>query len=164
MESLRGQHDDEWRAGSCAGAFLGTALLLDWGSGGLTLARAVLWTALALGLFAVLLPSRVVAGKDRLAVHGLVRTQKVRTDALVGVWQSGEVTVRLVLRDAYGGRVEIDPRVLVADPLLWHLVDTGARRSREHGTLRYGSPVLRELGERVDGDTARAIFLASGLR
>jgi hypothetical protein len=148
----------------CAAAFLGAALLLDWGAGSLTLARAVFWTGLAFVLLAVLLPPRVVGSRGRLAVHGLVRTQRVRTDALVGVWQSGEVTVRLVLRDAYGGRVELDPQILLADPLLWHLLDTGARRSREHGTLRCGSPVLRELGEQVDGDIARGIFLVSGLR
>lgn len=146
----------------CAGAFLGMAMLLDWASGGLTAPRATLWTGLAVVVLAVLLPPRVVAGHGRLTVRGLVRTRKVRVDALVGVSQTGEVARRLVLRDVYGGRVELDPRILVANPLLWHLLDAGVRRSRERGTLRYGAQVLAGLGERVDGE-AEAILRASGL-
>jgi len=147
----------------CAGALLGLAMLLDWDSGGLTVPRAVLWAGLAIVVFAVLLPPRVVAGDGRLTVRGLVRTRRVRTDALVGAWQSGEFARCLVLRDVYGGRVELDPRILVANPLLWHLLDGGVRRSRERGTLRYGAQVLAGLGERVD-EEAGAILRASGVR
>jgi hypothetical protein len=96
----------------------------------------------------------------------------VRTDALLVVELYGQVAQRLVLWDAYGGRLDLNPRVLAANPLLWHLLDTGARRSRERGTLRSGTDVLRELGMgappsgswgRIDGETARAVLGTSGL-
>jgi hypothetical protein len=159
----RGWHADPRWAVACAGAFLGLAMLLDAGSGGLTAPRAGCWVGLSLGLLAVLLPSRVVAGDGWLTVRSPVRTRSVRTDALAGVCRTGDVAVRLVLRDVHGGRVELDPRILVASPLLWHLLDAGVRRSRERGTLRYGARVLGELGERVDGE-AESILRASGLR
>lgn len=148
----------------CAAGFLGLTLLLDWGSGGLTAPRAGLWAGLAVALLAVLWRPRVVAGQGWLTVRDLLRTRRVRTDALVGVELTGEIAVRLVLSDAYGGRVVLDPRILVANPLVWHLLDTGVRRSRERAVLRHGEQVLRELGERVDGDTAREILRASGPR
>jgi hypothetical protein len=131
-----------------------------------------MWAALGAMVFAVLLPPRVTAGEGWLAVRGPGRERRVRTDALVVVGLYGPVAQRLVLWDAYGGRLELNPRVLAANPLLWHLLDTGARRSRERGTLRSGTDVLRELGMgappsgiwgRIDGETARAVLRTSGL-
>ncbi|MFI2640780.1 hypothetical protein [Streptomyces sp. NPDC018610] len=69
----------------------------------------------------------------------------------------------LVLRDAHGNRLELDPRILLANPLLWHELDTGVRRSLERGTLRQGADVLHRLGERIDDETAQAVLRASGL-
>ncbi|MFF3270612.1 hypothetical protein ACFYWU_06700 [Streptomyces chrestomyceticus] len=125
--------------------------------------RAACWTALALVLFAALFPARVTAGAGWLAVRGLLRERRVRTDLLVLVHRSDGMAPRLVLRDALGDRVELDPKVLTADPTLWHLLDTGARLSRERGLLRSGSEVLRVLGECVDRDGARKVFEASGM-
>ncbi|MET7933024.1 hypothetical protein [Streptomyces sp. NPDC005322] len=156
-------HADARCAVYCALAFAVSTTLLDWGSGGLTPLRADLWAALGAVLFMVLQPPRVTAGDGWLAVRGLLRERRVCTDALVAVCRYGSVTTRLVLRDAYGGFVELDPDVLVANPLLWHRLDAGARRSRERGTLRQGATVLRELGERIDGGTAHDVLKASGL-
>jgi hypothetical protein len=156
-------HADARCAVYCALAFAGAATLLDWGSGGLTLLRADLWSALGAVVFMVLRPPRVTAGDGWLAVRGLLRERRVRTDALVAVCRHGSVTTRLILRDVYGGYAELDPDVLIANPLLWHRLDAGARRSRERGTLRQGTTVLRELGERIDDGTARAVLKASGL-
>ncbi|MFK4267539.1 hypothetical protein [Streptomyces milbemycinicus] len=160
--------DRHWRldarsAGFCALGFAGLTLLLDWGSGGLTVPRADLWAVLGVLLFTVLRPPRVSAGDGWLAVRGLVRERRVCTDALVAVRQNGSIAIRLVLRDAYGGSVAFDPGILVANPLLWHRLDAGARRSRERGTLRQGESTLRLLGERIDGGTARDVLRASGL-
>jgi hypothetical protein len=87
----------------------------------------------------------------------------VRTDALIAVRQYSGASSHLVLRDAHGGRLELDPRVLMADPLLWHELDTGVRRSIERGTLRQGTEVLRRLGHRIDDETALAVLRESGL-
>ncbi|SHM94324.1 hypothetical protein SAMN05216268_116187 [Streptomyces yunnanensis] len=59
--------DRHWRAHArrplqCALAFVGLLMLLDWGSGGLTAARAGLWARLGAVAFAVLLPARISAG------------------------------------------------------------------------------------------------------
>jgi hypothetical protein len=70
---------------------------------------------------------------------------------------------RVVLRDVCGERVELNPRVLAANPLLRHLLDTGARHFRECGTLPSGTEVLQELAEEIDGETARAVLRASEL-
>jgi len=148
----------------CAVAFFGLSLLVDGYSGGLTLSRAVLCAVLGAVVFAVLLPPRVTAGQGWLAVRGLLREHRVRTDALVTVESYGTVASRVVLRDAYGGWAELDPQGLAANPLLWHLLDAGARRSRAGGTLRSGTDVLRELAERIDGERARAVFRASGMQ
>ncbi|MGO4753281.1 hypothetical protein AB4212_32530 [Streptomyces sp. 2MCAF27] len=160
--------DRHWRldarcAGWCALGFAVLTLLLDWGSGGLTVARADLWAVLGVLVFTVLRPPRVSAGDGWLAVCGLVFSRRVRTDALVAVRLDGSIATRLVLRDTDGHSVAFDPKVLLANPLLWHQLDAGARRSRERGTLRYGESALRQLGERVDGGTARDVLRASGL-
>jgi hypothetical protein len=68
-----------------------------------------------------------------------------------------------VLRDAGGNRVEFDPHVLIANPLLWHELDRGARRSRAHGLLDDGQAVLADLAERVDGTAVRELLERSGL-
>ncbi len=67
------------------------------------------------------------------------------------------------LRDAYGHRLELDSRILSANPFLWHELDTGVRRSLEKGTLLQGEDVLRRLAEQIDGETAQAVLRASGL-
>ncbi|WP_432035200.1 hypothetical protein ABVG11_34030 [Streptomyces sp. HD1123-B1] len=160
--------DRRWRgdarcAAYCALAFVALTTLLDWGSGGLTMGRADLWALIGAVVFTVLRPARVTAGDGWVAVRGLLCERRVRTDALVSVTQYGSVSTRLVLRDVHGHVVELDPDVLVANPLLWHRLDTGARRSRRSGTLRQGGAVLDRLGERIDGGTAREILRASGL-
>lgn len=136
-------HDRTWEgeaftALSSSAAVLALLLVIDWGSGGLDTTRAVLWTALAALLHAVLHPPRVTAGHGWLAVGGLLREQRVRTDGLVSVRRIDGVATRLVLRDVYGDRVEFNPKVLAANPALWLLVNAGAWRSRESGTLLCG--------------------------
>jgi hypothetical protein len=70
----------------------------------------------------------------------------------MAVQQCGSVSSHLVLCDAYGGCVELDPRVLAANPMIWHELDTGVHRSVERGTLRHGADVLAQLGHRIDDD------------
>ncbi len=53
----------------CAGVLLALLLLVDWGSGWISLGRAALWCALAGLLFVVLYPARVSADGDWLAPH-----------------------------------------------------------------------------------------------
>ncbi|MFD9006834.1 hypothetical protein ACFV0T_38855 [Streptomyces sp. NPDC059582] len=160
--------DRHWRHGArfavgCALVFCGLTFLLDWNAGTLTPARALLWPGLSVVLLLVLLPQRVTAGSGWLAVRGPVRGHVIRTDALTDIRQYPGVSAHLVLRDAYGQRLELDPRVLVANPLLWHDLDTGVRRSRERGTLREGSEVLARLGREIDDATARAVLRESGI-
>ncbi|MEE4422187.1 MULTISPECIES: hypothetical protein [Streptomyces] len=161
--------DRHWRADARRAlryplAFVGLIMMLDWGAGSLTLPRAGLWTGLGVAILAVFLPSRVTAGDGWLAVRGLMGERRVRTDALITVRRCGVIASDLVLRDAHGGWLELDPHVLETNPLLWHLLDAGARRSLERGTLRHGGQVLQALAERIDGQEARAVFRASGLR
>ena len=160
--------DRHWRgsarlATGCALTFAVMAVLVDWDADTLTPPRALLWLALSTAVLTVLLPHRVSAGPGWLAVRGPVRRRRVRTDALVVVGQYGDVATRLVLRDAFGNRLELDPRVLVANPLIWHELDTGVRRSLERGTLRQGTDVLRQLGRLIDDETALSVLRASGI-
>ncbi|MGR6968081.1 hypothetical protein ACU639_00345 [Streptomyces cynarae] len=160
--------DRHWRgsarlAAVCACVFSALALLIDWDAGTLTAPRVVLWTALSAAIFLMLLPHRVTAGPGWLTVRGPLRRRTVRTDALTSVRQYGDVSTHLVLRDTYGHRLELDPRVLTANPFLWHELDTGVRRSLERGTLRQGTDVLECLGRQIDGETAQAVLRASGL-
>ncbi|MFE0516706.1 hypothetical protein [Streptomyces sp. NPDC058964] len=160
--------DRHWRGSArfavgCTLTFLGMTLLVDWDAGTLTPPRALLWAALSATAFAVLLPRRVTAGRGWLTVRGPLRRHTVHTDALTAVRQYGDISSRLVLRDTLGHRVEIDPRVLLANPLLWHELDRGARRSTERGTLREGAEMLERLGREIDDSTARAVLRASGL-
>ncbi|WP_326653245.1 MULTISPECIES: hypothetical protein [unclassified Streptomyces] len=154
---------DTRSAVGCAALLLCLLLVIDCGSGGLTTERAALWTALAILLFVVLLPARVTAGEGWLASRSLLLERRVRTDCLVAVRWSDGVAQRLVLRDLYGGRVELDPRVLVTNPQLWRLLDAGARTSLGRGTLLCGATALRQLSQRIDGETAHSVFKVSGL-
>ncbi|WP_030610043.1 hypothetical protein [Streptomyces fulvoviolaceus] len=160
--------DRHWRgsarfATGCALTFAALTLLLDWDAGTLTPPRTLLWLALSAALFAVLLPPKVTAGPGWLAVRSPLRRRTIRTDALVAVRQYDGISSHLVLRDAFGDRLELDSRVLVANPLLWHEVDTGVRRSVALGTLRQGTDVLRRLGHEIDDETARSALRASGI-
>ncbi|AZP15196.1 hypothetical protein EJC51_03180 [Streptomyces aquilus] len=160
--------DRHWRGGArlatgCAALFGAMSLLVDWDADSLSPLRAVLWLGLSAALFVVLLPPRVTAGTGWLAVRGPWRRQMVRTDALTTVRCHDGVSSLLVLRDAYGQRLELDPRVLTANPLIWHELDTGVRRSVERGILLRGGDVLEQLGHGIDDETARAVLRASGL-
>ncbi|MEU6379318.1 hypothetical protein [Streptomyces sp. NPDC046909] len=161
-------HDRYW-AREFRGAILSAALLfgalvlLDWSVARLTGMRASWWAALAMLLLIVLTPPRVSACHGELEARGLVLHHRVRVDRLVTVRVSEGVTPRLLLTDAFGGRLLLDPRVLVANPVLWHQLDQGARQSVERGTLRSGMPVLERLGRRIDGEVCRGILRRSGM-
>ncbi|MER6419770.1 hypothetical protein [Streptomyces sp. NPDC001137] len=152
-----------WSAVRCAGILLALLLLVDWGSGRFAMWRAALWLALAGLLFVLLYPDRVSAGANWLASRRLVREQRVRTDLLVSVRCLDGISQRIVLRDALGGRVEIDPEVLVRNPRLWSRLNEGVRKATAEGMLLCGVTVLRHISRRVDRETARAVFKASGL-
>ncbi|MGW3448022.1 hypothetical protein [Streptomyces sp. NPDC001076] len=154
---------DVYASARCAGALLALLLLIDWGSGTLTWWRGTLWTTLALLLFGVLCPARVRAGDGWLTSRRLLRTRRVRTDRLVSVRRLDGVSPRLLLRDAFGERLEIDPQVLVDNPDLWLRVAAGARKAAAAGTLLCDSTALCRLGEQVERENALGVFRASGL-
>ncbi|MFF3490241.1 hypothetical protein ACFYWS_02725 [Streptomyces sp. NPDC002795] len=163
-----GARDEQWAGEAHSAVRCGvglSALLLgiDTLSGQFTLWRGVLWLGLGALLTVVLLPARVTATVDRLTARGLWREHTVRTDLLVSVRCVDGVAQRLVLRDQFGGRVEIDPQVLVANPPLWHLLDDAARESERRGLLLCGATALRRLARRVDGELAQSVFRVSGL-
>ncbi|MEV7812984.1 hypothetical protein AB0P05_19930 [Streptomyces flaveolus] len=159
----RGWTKDARTSARCAGALFGLLLCVDWAAGSLTWWRGALWLLLALLLLLVLFPVRVSAGRDWLAGRRLYRTRRVRTDLLTAVRPLDGVTQRLVLRDALGNRIEIDPEVLIRNPELWFRLDEGARRSEAAGTLLFGTSALHRLARRVDRETALGVFRASGL-
>ena len=114
-------HDRRWAkdlrsAVQCSAALLVLLLLIDRGTGSLTAVRGALWAGLALLLFLILFPPRVTAGEGWLASRGPLRERRVRTDLLVSVRCLDGVSQRLVLRDAFGHRVKINPQVLVNNP------------------------------------------------
>ncbi|MFF4500405.1 hypothetical protein [Streptomyces sp. NPDC001401] len=147
----------------CSAVFLGMPFVLDAGAGSLDVARAAVWGTLGVLLFLVLVPPRVTAGSGWLRSCWLGREHVVRTDRLVCVrWAPGAAR-RLVLRDADGGRVEVDTEALVGNPALWSLVHSGVRASLERGQLYRGQSVVRELSRRIDAKTALAILQASGM-
>ncbi|MEV6118605.1 hypothetical protein AB0L59_40620 [Streptomyces sp. NPDC052109] len=161
-------YDRDWKAGMrsslrCAAVLLGLLLSVDWAAGSLTFWRGALWMAIALLLFLVLCPVRVSAGPGWLATRRLLRTRRVRTDLLIAARPLDGVAQRLVLRDALGSRVEIDPEVLPRNPGLWYLLDEGARASEAAGTLLCGTTALHRLARRVDHETALGVFRASGM-
>lgn len=145
----------------CAAVLLGLLLLIDGGAGSLTPGRGALWCALAVLLFLVLCPARVRAGEGWLASRRLLRTRRVRTDRLVSVRCLDGVSPRLLLRDADGDRVVVDPRVLVASPELWDRLAQGARRSTTDGTLLCGATALRQVAERVERETGPSVSRTS---
>ncbi|WP_369187591.1 hypothetical protein [Streptomyces sp. R08] len=161
-------HDRLWRRDlrdtfRCAGALLVLLLVVDHLTGHFTLWRGALWLALAVLLFVVLYPARVRAGEGWLSSRGLLRERRVRTDRLVSVRCLDGISQRMVLRDDLGGRVEIDPAVLVTNPDLWHRVSEDSRRSLTSGTLTCGATALRRIAERVERETAETVFKVSGL-
>lgn len=93
----------------------------------------------------------------------MLRQHRVRTDLLVSVRCLDGVSQRLLLRDEFGGQVEIDPDVLVTNPQLWYRLDEDARKSVAVGTLVCGATALRRVSERVDRETAQTVFKVSGL-
>lgn len=149
---------------------IGVALLLftaligmDAAGGRLDPTRAALWTGLAFLVFVILLPLQVSTRPGLLTARGLLVQHTVRTDSLVSVrWNDG-VAQRMVLKDTEGNRVEIDPAVLMRNPEMWRRVDTDSRTSIRRGTLLCGATALRELGERIDRQTAQSVFKVSGL-
>ncbi len=141
---------------------LGVTVLLDGLDGTLSLPRTLAWVSLAAMLFTVLLPPRVTAGEGWLAVRDLLRTRRVRTDHLVSVRVMGAFDRRLLLRDAFGGRVALDPAVLVANPFLWHRLDTGARRAHAAGLLLDRTPLVI-LAETIDASATRTLLTEAGL-
>lgn len=161
-------HDHRW-AGDlrssirCAAVLLALLLLIDWGEGTLTALRGALWAGLGVLLFLVLYPPRVSAGEGWLASHGLLRQQRVRTDLLVSVRCLDGVSQRLLLRDMFDVRVQIDPQVLVRNPELWHRLAQDAQKSAASGSLTCGATALRQVSERVDRETALTVFKVSGL-
>ncbi|MFI1012860.1 hypothetical protein [Streptomyces sp. NPDC020965] len=155
---------DLWAAVFCALSLFVLLHLVDLAAGRLDAPRSGLWSGLGLTLFWVLYPPRVTVGHNWISVRGLLRERRVSTDLLTQVARRGGVAQRIVLRDVRGGRVEVDPTTLIDNPLIWHEVDRGARRARECGLLRTGSAVLDGLSERIESDTVRGVFEASGLR
>ncbi|SDK52007.1 hypothetical protein [Streptomyces indicus] len=148
----------------CAGLLVALLCLIDTAAGLISPPRALLWTALGALLLAVLVPPRVRAGEGWLEQRGLCGTKRVHTDLLVSVrWLDG-VSQRLLLRDTYGVRIELDPHVLTRNPELWARVDADARTSVERGLLRCGATALRQLSRRIDSETAHVLFRISGLR
>ncbi|MFD9001576.1 hypothetical protein ACFV0T_11500 [Streptomyces sp. NPDC059582] len=147
----------------CSVVLLVLLLLIDWEADTLTAVRGALWAALALLLFLILFPSRVTVGNGWLTSRGLLRRRRVRTDLLVSVRCLDGVSQRLVLRDVFGDRVEIDPEVLVNNPGLWHRLDRDAHKSATGGSLLCGQTALLRLSERIDRETARTVFEVSGL-
>lgn len=132
------------------------SLAVDAGDDGLTLTSTLLWIALSVALFVILLPDRVVAAPGRVAVRGLWTRRTVRTDRLAAVrWPTG-VEQRVDLVDTDGGRARIELRVLLANPRLWLLLEDGARSSHARGTLREGAKDLDRLARRVNRHSAHS--------
>ncbi|MEV0173729.1 hypothetical protein AB0I00_21745 [Streptomyces sp. NPDC050803] len=161
-------HDRQWgpEVRSSVGhsaALLTLLLIVDHGAGTLTPERGTLWVTLAALLFVVLCPARVSAGAGWLETRRLLRTRRVRTDLLVSVRCLDGVARRLVLRDALGGRLELDPRILVDNPDLWHRLDEDAQRSLATGSLLCGATALRQVARRIECETAETVFKVSGL-
>ncbi|MEU8644388.1 hypothetical protein ACIRRT_29585 [Streptomyces sp. NPDC102256] len=148
---------------ACTSTFLGLLLSVDAAAVTFTPARVALWSGLALLLFLVLFPPRVTASEGWLVIRTPLRTRRVRTDRLVSARALGRASRRLVLRDSLGGRAELDPRTLVANPQLWHRVGTDIRVAATQGHLRQSPAALNELAEQIDRETAWAVFEISGL-
>ncbi|MCX4524550.1 MULTISPECIES: hypothetical protein [unclassified Streptomyces] len=159
----RGWAGDARAATGLATLFPALLLAVDTAAGSADWRRVVVWTALGLALFLVLWPTRVRAVPGLLTTRGLVHRRRVHTDRLASVaWHDG-VAQRLVLRDIDGNRLEVDPRVLAANPPLWHVLDRDIHTSLARGTMREGLVPLRRLCRLIDRETAHTVFRASGL-
>ncbi|MFF0745147.1 hypothetical protein ACFYVL_32575 [Streptomyces sp. NPDC004111] len=161
-------YDTEWaedvrHAVRCAVTLLVMLVVIDVAAESASWPRAALWLGLAGVLLVILVPVRVTAGPGWLATHGVLGAHVVRTDRLVSVRWADGVAQRMVLRDADGERAELDPRVLVANPALWRMLDEDARACVARGTLRCGKTALENLADRIDRETARTVFRVSGL-
>ncbi|MFJ4790889.1 hypothetical protein [Streptomyces sp. NPDC088794] len=143
---------------------LGALVLIDWRHSGFSGVRLVWWAALGVQFTIILLPPRVAAVDNSHVARGLFIRRRMCTARLVAVRMVDGVTQRLVLSDASGGRLELNPRVQVANPLLWHHLEQGARHSLEQGTLLYGMPVVESMARRIDGEACRGILRASDLK
>ncbi|MFJ5917250.1 hypothetical protein ACIQFW_15805 [Streptomyces ardesiacus] len=93
----------------------------------------------------------------------MLRAQRVRSDLLVSVRCVEDVGRRLVLRDVFGGRVELGTQVLTPKHQLWYRLAEHARGCAERGSLASGEKALRRVAERIDRETAQAVFEVSGL-
>ncbi|MCT4351692.1 hypothetical protein M5362_00910 [Streptomyces sp. Je 1-79] len=142
---------------------LGVSLTVEVGNSSLSPFHALLWSGFSALVFAILLPPRIEAAPGRLTVHGLGRRRTVHTDRLTSVRWCDGVAQRVILCDTTGTRAEIDPRVFVANPPLWHRLEADARTSVARGTLVRGSAELDLLALRLDRETARTVFRISGL-
>ncbi|MEU6986708.1 hypothetical protein ABZ946_25280 [Streptomyces sp. NPDC046324] len=166
--SPRAVHDMGWpsdlrAAVGFAVTLLGMSLTVEAGNHSLSPVHAFLWCGLSALVFVILVPPRVEAAPGRLTVRGLTCRRTVHTDRLASVDWSDGVAQRLILCDSKGGRAEIDPRVFVANPPLWYLLEADARTSRARGTLVRGGAELERLGRCLDRETARAVFRISGM-
>lgn len=160
-------YDREWSgrlrtAYASAVSLLAVLLAIDGWDGSLDPLRALAWAALAAAVFAVLLPPRITAGDGWLSVRGLLHERRVHSDYLVLVRFDGVVARRVLLRDAFGTRVELDPHVLLSNPFLWHQLDTAARHAHAAGLLP-DTAALRVLSAAIDSAEARVLFSAAGL-
>ncbi|MFD6887437.1 hypothetical protein [Streptomyces sp. NPDC059957] len=168
MSPPPGTEDTQWagEARAAVGIAAGFPLLLvgvDTAGGFVSMLRASLWIGLGLVLLAVLWPAKVSAAPGLLTARGLVRRHHVHTDRLASVaWHNG-IAQRLLLEDLDGNRAEVDPRVFVANPALWHVLDRDIRASLSHGTMRDGRQALRQLSRLIDGEASRTVFKISGL-
>ncbi|MFD7977336.1 hypothetical protein [Streptomyces sp. NPDC059071] len=161
--------DVEWPAQArsavgCAALLLAASLTVDAGTHGLTPLRTAGFIALASVVLVVLLPARVSAAPDFLIVRGLWVTRTVRTDRLAALaWPTGGTAQRVILRDAGGGRAEVDLRVLTANPAIWLRLEAGARASLQRGTLSRATSDLARLSLHIHRETARSVLKVSGL-
>ncbi|MFD5327318.1 hypothetical protein [Streptomyces sp. NPDC127092] len=148
----------------CAVMLLLMSLIVDAGTHGLAVLRTAAFITLASVLLVILLPARVTAASDLLIVQGLWVARTVRIDRLSCVaWPSGGTSHRVILRDAEGGRVEVDLRVLSANPAIWLRLEAGARASVRRGTLSRDTSDLARLSLYIHAETARSVLKASGL-
>lgn len=155
--------DDARAAVAVAASFPVLLLAVDGASGALSGRRTALWIGLGLILFVILWPTRVSAQPGLLTARALFHRHTVHTDRLASVaWHDG-VAQRLILRDLDGNRAEIDPRVLAANPPLWHRLDQDIRTSLSRGTMRDGRRPLQRLCRLIDTETARTVFHTSGM-
>ncbi|MEU0436000.1 hypothetical protein ABZ153_31030 [Streptomyces sp. NPDC006290] len=147
---------------ACTSTFLGLLLLVDAAAGTFTPARVALWSGLALLLFLVLFRRESLRAKAGWSyAHPCALAGCARTASLPHTL--GSASRRLVLRDSLGGRAELDPQALVANPQLWHRVGTDIRVAAAQGHLRQPPAALSELSEQIDRETAWAAFEISGL-